>query len=70
MKVQVDPTCCRGHTLCAMIAPDIFDLDDVGGHASAAFDYVAAERISAVREAMQSCLEQAILVFDDEIGQH
>jgi ferredoxin len=52
-----------------MIAPDVFDLDDVGGHTSVAADYVAAERVSAVREAVRSCLEQAIPVFDDEIGQ-
>jgi ferredoxin len=70
MKVQVDPRRCRGHTLCAMIAPDVFDLDDVGGHTSVAADHIAAELVSAVREAVQSCLEQAILVFDDEIGQH
>ena len=35
MKVHVDPERCQGHTLCAMIAPDLFTLDDVDGHSSA-----------------------------------
>jgi len=29
VKVRVDPERCQGHTLCAMIAPEIFTLDDV-----------------------------------------
>jgi ferredoxin len=35
VKVYVDPEHCQGHTLCAMIAPHLFQLDDVDGHSSA-----------------------------------
>ncbi len=65
MKVWVDPERCQGHTLCAMIAPDSFELDDIEGHSSAVTEDVAPDQESKVREAAQSCPEQAIFVRDD-----
>ncbi|WP_197380308.1 ferredoxin [Mycolicibacterium mengxianglii] len=62
MKVWVDGAKCQGHTLCAMIAPDSFELDDVDGHASAVHEIVPADQQDAVREAAQSCPEQAIIL--------
>ena len=43
-----------------MIAPDSFELDDVDGHAAAITEDVPDERLAEVREAAQSCPEQAI----------
>lgn len=65
MKVQVDSDRCQGHTLCAMIAPESFELDDIEGHSSAVSEDVPAEQEEAVREAAHSCPEQAILIRDD-----
>jgi ferredoxin len=48
-----------------MIAPDSFELDDIEGHASAVSEDVPAEHEDAVREAAQSCPEQAILIDGD-----
>lgn len=62
MKVWVDGTKCQGHTLCAMIAPDAFELDDVDGHASAVNEIVPDDQQDAVREAAHSCPEQAIIL--------
>ena len=62
MKVWVDPERCQGHTLCSMIAPDAFELDDIDGHSSAVFDEVPADQEEKVREAAQSCPERAILI--------
>ena len=62
MKVSVDGSRCQGHTLCAMIAPDAFELDDVDGHASPTSEVVPADQEDAVNEAMHSCPEQAIVV--------
>ncbi len=45
-----------------MIAPDAFELDDVDGHASPASDVVPADQEDAVREAVHSCPEQAIVI--------
>lgn len=65
MKVHVDASRCQGHTLCSMIAPDAFDLDDVDGHSTAVFDgEVPADLEDRVREAARSCPEQAIVISD------
>lgn len=65
MKVRVDPQRCQGHTLCAMIAPDMFELSDLDGSSSAVRGIVPPDRENAVLEAAQSCPEQAIVVEFD-----
>ena len=65
MKVRVDQERCQGHTLCAMIAPDMFELNDIDGSSSAVTEEVPPDQIDAVREAAQSCPEQAILIDED-----
>ena len=62
MKVSVDGSRCQGHTLCSMIAPDSFELDDVDGHASPVSEIVPDDQQDAVREAAHSCPEQAIVI--------
>ncbi|RBM21996.1 ferredoxin [Prauserella sp. PE36] len=62
MKVQVDGARCQGHTLCAMIAPHVFELDDVDGHSSPISADVPAGAEDKVREAAGSCPEQAISI--------
>jgi len=64
VKVSVDGQRCQGHTLCSMIAPESFELDDVDGTASPVTEVVPAEQEDAVREAVHSCPEQAISVDD------
>lgn len=65
MKVWVDSQRCQGHTLCAMIAPDSFELSDIDGSASAVDEVVPADREDQVREAAHSCPEQAIMITED-----
>ena len=62
MKVSVDSSRCQGHTLCAMIAPDSFELSDIDGSSSPVNDVVPDDEEDAVREAAHSCPEQAILI--------
>lgn len=62
MKVRVDPERCQGHTLCAMIAPKVFQLDDIDGHSSAVAEEVPADQEEQVSEAAHSCPEQAIVI--------
>ena len=64
MKVFVDFERCQGHTLCAMIAPDSFELSDIDGTSSPVNEVVPPEQEEAVREAAHSCPEQAISVED------
>ncbi|MBH0781106.1 ferredoxin [Nocardia bovistercoris] len=60
MKVKVDSERCQGHTLCAINAPHAFELSDIDGHATPAFDSVPADQQEQVREAVRSCPERAI----------
>ncbi|MBV9516103.1 MAG: ferredoxin [Mycobacteriaceae bacterium] len=62
MKVRVDGERCQGHTLCKMIAPDSFELNDIDGCSSPVTEDVPAELADAVREAAHSCPEQAIFI--------
>lgn len=60
MKVRVDPDRCQGHTICAMIAPTLFTLDDEDGHSTAIDGEVPAGLEAKAAEAIRSCPEQAI----------
>jgi ferredoxin len=48
-----------------MIAPESFQLSDIDGSSSAIDEVVPADREDQVREAAQSCPEQAIMITDD-----
>jgi ferredoxin len=65
VKVSVDSERCQGHTLCAMIAPDSFQLSDIDGSSSAVNEVVPPDQEELVREAAQSCPEQAIMITDE-----
>ncbi|WP_280490237.1 ferredoxin [Nocardia carnea] len=61
MKVRVDDKICQGHTICAMVAPEIFALRDEDGHSYApAGGEVPAGFEAAAGEAVRSCPERAI----------
>ncbi|MET8655270.1 MULTISPECIES: ferredoxin [Nocardia] len=62
MKVHVDQDRCQGHTLCAMIAPQSFELSDIDGHSSPVDESVADGQEEQVREAVHSCPERAISI--------
>jgi ferredoxin len=62
VKVQVDAERCQGHTLCAMRAPGVFELDDVDGHSTPIDEDVPADQEAKVLEAVRSCPERAITV--------
>ena len=64
MKVHVDPERCQGHTMCAMIAPQVFELDDIDGHSSPVGENVPAEQEAQVIQAVRSCPEQAISITE------
>ncbi|OBK18743.1 ferredoxin [Mycobacterium asiaticum] len=64
MKVRVDSERCQGHTLCSMIAPESFELSELDGSSSAVNEVVPEDQQDKVREAAQSCPEQAIILTD------
>jgi ferredoxin len=62
VKVRVDQERCQGHTLCFMIAPKVFQLDEIDGHSSPVSEEVPLDHEAKVAEAIRSCPEQAISV--------
>lgn len=63
MKVRVDPERCQGHTLCAMRAPEVFELSEIDGTSSPVTEEVPTDQEDSVAEAVRSCPERAISVF-------
>ena len=64
MKVRVDPDKCQGHTLCAMAAPDAFELSEYDGHSTARFEVVPPQLEGKVLDAAKTCPEQAIVISE------
>ena len=62
MRVVVDPELCQGHTLCNMVAPDIFHLREEDGHAVVVVDDLDAGQAALARKAELGCPERAITV--------
>ena len=60
MKAIVQPSVCQGHTLCNMVAPEIFQLQDDDGHAFVVGDVVPEDQQAAARAAAATCPEGAI----------
>lgn len=64
LQVTVDPDRCQGHNRCFAIAPEIFDVDDLG-NALAIGDGIVGEDLAAkARTAAANCPEYAITVAE------
>jgi ferredoxin len=64
MRVSIDTGKCQGHSRCAIIAPDVFDVDDLG-KAVVLLDPCPEDFRAAAEEAAFSCPEGAITVSRD-----
>jgi len=63
MKVRVDQKLCQGHTICSIVAPEVFSLADEDGHGYAIDGDVPADLEAKAQEAVVSCPERAIQEF-------
>jgi ferredoxin len=59
-RVHVDPEKCQGHNRCYSIAPDLFDLDDLGMSSEIGAGIVPPELTGKARLAVANCPEHAI----------
>jgi len=66
MKITVDQARCQGHALCALGAPELFELSMEDGHARPAHDTVPADRHDAAVRAELDCPERAISLVDTD----
>jgi ferredoxin len=61
VRVRVDTDRCQGHAVCAVTAPDLFDLD-ADGKAVVLVDRPGGTEADGARAAEASCPELAILI--------
>jgi ferredoxin len=66
MKVAIDQDKCQGHARCAIIAPDVFDVDDLGkGYVLRDGGDVPEQFGADAHEAAFSCPESAISILEE-----
>ncbi|MGD9795137.1 MAG: ferredoxin [Acidimicrobiia bacterium] len=65
MRVTVDESICQGHTLCNMVAPEVFGLRVEDGHAVVLVSEPVGDQVDAARKAAATCPEQAIVISED-----
>ncbi len=64
MRVEVDSEKCQGHNRCYALAPELFDVDDLG-NAIAMNDGVVPDGLEEkARQAMANCPEYAISITE------
>jgi ferredoxin len=63
-RVHVDPDRCRGHNRCYSIAPDLFELDDLGQSSEIGLGEVPADLVPAARRAEANCPENAVSLIE------
>jgi ferredoxin len=66
MRVHVDSDRCQGHNRCYAIAPDLFDVDDLGYAHELNDGAVPTEHESQARLAAANCPELAIELSEDQ----
>ena len=68
MRVEIDAEMCQGHGRCAVVCPELFDIDDSGyGFVRTDNpDAVTADLVSRARQAVLNCPERAITLIEPE----
>ena len=66
MKVSVDPEKCQGHNRCYSLAPELFDVDDLGNAHAIGDGHVPAELADKARRAAANCPEYAITITEGD----
>lgn len=64
MKLHIDADACTGHGRCYVLAPDVFEPDDVG-HSVGLVDEIPADLLDKAQLAAANCPESAITITDD-----
>jgi ferredoxin len=65
LRVRVDPERCQGHTRCYAVAPELFELDDLGNSHEVGDGLVPPELQEKARLAVVNCPEEAISILSE-----
>lgn len=65
MRVHVDQEKCQGHNRCVVMAPDLFEVDDLGTAYTKGEGVVPEGREEAAQLAVDNCPEYAVSITDD-----
>ena len=63
-KLSVDPEKCQGHNRCYSLAPELFDVDDLGFATAVGDGVVSAELLDKAKRAVANCPEYAITLTE------
>lgn len=66
MRLHVDREKCQGHNRCFTIAPDLFELDELGFSSEKGDGVVPPERLREARQAVANCPEFAVTLDERE----
>lgn len=62
MRVIIDPDVCQGHLRCYTLAPDLFEVDNIGHAVSPDRDFELGADLERARAAVAGCPERAIRI--------
>ncbi len=65
MQLHIDSSRCQGHNRCAVIAPTLVVIDDLGMASPAGDGMVPTDQEAAAKLAADNCPEYAISLTDD-----
>lgn len=65
MRVHVDQEKCQGHNRCVVLAPDLFEVDELGTAWTRNDGHVPPGHEAAAQLAIDNCPEYAISVTDE-----
>lgn len=64
MHVHVDPDRCQGHSRCYDLAPELFDVDELGNGFARGDGHVPSELEDKARLVASNCPEEAVIVTE------
>lgn len=62
MRVIIDAEICQGHLRCYALAPDLFEVDEIGHAISPDRDFPESPDLERARAAVAGCPERAIRI--------
>ena len=63
-RVEVDQEKCQGHNRCYSLAPELFDVDDLGTASARGDGQVPVDLLDKARRAVANCPEYAITLTE------